>query len=39
MASAQVVETSIAENSPSQITQMIFFHQVMSLLGSTHFLI
>ena len=42
MASAQVVETSVTNNSPSQDsddTQMIFFNQGMLLLSSNHFLI
>ena len=40
MASAQVVETSVANNSPSQDSnQMIFFNPGMLLLGSNHFLI
>ena len=40
MASAQVVETIVANNSPYQtpITEMIFFNQGMLLLGSNHFL-
>ena len=40
MASAQVVESSVANNSPSQDSnQMIFFNPGMLLLGSNHFLI
>ena len=41
MASAQVVETSVTNNSPSQDSNhpdMIFFNQGMLLLGSNHFL-